>query len=335
MRTRPTEDEDAVREVFAGFFANESPIEVVRAAEPDGHDPDLWSKLAATGAPGMALPASVGGGDASLRDLAVVVEQWGAHLAPVPLVEHSVTTRLLHAAGAAAALVAGLAAGERIATLALRPAVDGIARLVPAGTVADVVVGCSLGEVTVSESAPPISGPRTTGDLPLADRDLTAGTSLGDHGDAWTRALDEWRGLMAIAHVGLARRAIEIGVAYVTERYQFGVPVGSFQAVQHGLADAATRLEGADLLANRALWALDEQLPEAGRLAGMALLFCSETARIATDRALQYHGGYGYAEEYDIQLYHRRATSWILQLGDPALEYARLAEEEFGPRRAA
>ena len=51
MHTRLTDDEEAVREVFDGFFSNESPIEVVRAAEPGGHDAELWAKLAATGAP--------------------------------------------------------------------------------------------------------------------------------------------------------------------------------------------------------------------------------------------------------------------------------------------
>jgi hypothetical protein len=253
----------------------------------------------------------------------------------VPLVEHAVTTRLLHAAGAAADLTGALAAGERIGTLALRPPTDGAARLVPAGAVADVVAALDGASLTITESVAPGSAPRTTGDLPLADRDLSGGTTVaGDHLVAWDRALDEWRALMAVAHVGLARRALEIGVAYVTERYQFDVPVGTFQAVQHGLADAATKLEGAHLLAQRALWALDTDAPGASRLAAMALLFSSETARFATDRSLQYHGGYGYAEEYDIQLYHRRATSWILQLGDPALEYARLADAELGPRTA-
>jgi alkylation response protein AidB-like acyl-CoA dehydrogenase len=63
----------------------------------------------------------------------------------------------------------------------------------------------------------------------------------------------------------------------------------------------------------------------------MALLFAAEAARFATDRSMQYHGGYGFSEEYDVQLYHRRATAWILQLGDPSLEYARLADGEFGP----
>ena len=333
MRTRLTDDEEAVREVFAGFFANESPVEVVRAAEPLGHDPALWSKLAETGAAGMAIPADAGGGDAELRDLGVVVEQWGAHLAPVPLVEHAVATRLLHTAGADADLVRALAGGEQIGTLALRPPLGGSARLVPAGAVADVGVALDDGSLPGTLSAPPGTARRTTGDLPLADRDISPAVAIGgDHVAGRDCALDEWRALMAIAHVGLARRAIEIGVAYVTERIQFDVPVGTFQAVQHGFADAATKLEGAALLAQRALWALDTDQPDVSRLAGMALLFSAETARFATDRSLQYHGGYGYAEEYDIQLYQRRATSWILQLADPALEYARLADAELGPR---
>jgi len=338
MRTRMTDDEEAIREVFAGFFEKECPTSVVRAAEPSGHDAGLWSKLCATGAPGMALPSEVGGGDACLRDLAIVVELWGRHLAPVPLVEHCVASRLVQALGGPADSLGRLASGEPIATLALRSPVAGSARLVPAGAVAGMVIAHDGDSVTLTESPPPGTGPRNTADLPLADRHVADGTPLATGAQAahaWSRALDEWRALMAIAHVGLAKQAIDIGVTYVTERIQFGVPVGTFQAVQHGLADAATNLAGADLLANRALWALDTDQPEASRLAGMALLFSAEAARFATDRSLQYHGGYGFAEEYDIQLFHRRASGWILQFGDPSLEYARLADAEFGPRKVA
>mgnify|MGYP002829141942 FL=1 len=138
-----------------------------------------------------------------------------------------------------------------------------------------------------------------------------------------------------MAYVGLAKRAIEIGVAYTKERIQFGVLIGTFQALQHGFADAATSVEGAHLLAQRAIWALETDQTGASRLAGMALLFAAESARFAADRSVQYHGGYGFSEEYDIQLYHRHATAWILQLGDPAAEYARLADAEFGPVKGA
>ncbi len=335
MHTRLTEDEEAIRQVFSGFFANECPIETVREAQPLGHDAALWGKLAETGAVAMTLPGDVGGGDASLRDMAIVVQEWGRHLAPVPLVEHTVASRVVNTTGADPAAVAELVDGRSIATLALRQPLDGSARLVPAGAVADMVVSHDRASIGLTKSAAPGTGPRNTADLPIADRDVSSSQTImssSDTGVVWQRALDEWRALMSIAYVGLAQRSIEITVDYVTQREQFGVPVGTFQAVQHGLADAATSVEGALLLANRALWALDTGEPEASRLSGMALLFSAESARFATDRALQYHGGYGFAEEYDIQLFHRRATGWILQLGDPSAEYARLADAEFGAR---
>jgi len=331
MHTRLTEDEEAVREVFAGFFANESPIEIVRAAEPGGHHPELWAKLASTGAPGMAVPAEVGGGGANLRDLAIVVETWGAHIAPVPLVEHAVAARLLYTLGASPNLLDPVVAADQIATLALRDPADGKARLVPAGAIADMVLARVDDEIVALRSAPSGAGPRNTGDLPLADRDVSDADPIAP-ATTWVRAMDEWRALMAVAHVGLARRALQLGVDYAKDRIQFDVPIGTFQAVKHGLADAATKLEGAHLLAHRAVWALDTDQPDGSRLAGMALLFAGETARFATDRSLQYHGGYGFAEEYDIQMYHRRASAWLLQLGEPGLEYARLADAEFGPR---
>ena len=78
MRTRYSEDEVAVRDAFFDFFANECPTTTVRAAaEGTGFDPALWSSLAAMGAPGMALPESLGGASAALTDLAVVADVAG------------------------------------------------------------------------------------------------------------------------------------------------------------------------------------------------------------------------------------------------------------------
>jgi len=223
-----------------------------------------------------------------------------------------------------------LANGGSLATMALRPPVDGILRFVPAGAVADVVLGHVDDGIVLDHSTPPGDALPNTGGLPLAHRRLPDNLISVDHG-AWSHAVDEWRALTAAAYVGLGRRVIEMGVEYSRERIQFGVPIGTFQALQQGYADASTRVEGAHLLAHRAAWALETRQPDASRLAGMALLFAAEAARFATDRSMQYHGGYGFSEEYDVQLYHRRATAWILQLGDPSLEYARLADAEFGP----
>ena len=90
-----TEDQEAIRDVFADFFTSETGPERARAAEPVGFDAAAWERLMETGAPGMGVDADLGGGGASLADLAVVAEEAGARIAPLPLVDHQVTARLL------------------------------------------------------------------------------------------------------------------------------------------------------------------------------------------------------------------------------------------------
>ena len=354
MRTRYSEDQQAVEEAFGDLFAREATPAAVRAAEAGcGFDRGLWSKLASAGAPGMAVPVEHGGGGASLVDLAVVAFEWGRRIAPVPLVEHAVTARLiaslaedgaadasLAGAGAAdASLAEAVAGGEPVATLTLRPTdPDGTARLVPAGAVAAVVAALSGDALVIGQQEPSGVARANTADLPVADRDLSGAAPVAYGAAAhraWDRALTEWKALMAVAYAGLASEVLAMGVAYTKQRHQFGVPVGSFQAVQHGLADAATRGEGARLLAFRAVCAVDARHHDGPRLASMALLFAAESARFAADRVLHYHGGYGYSAEYDVQLYYRRAAGWLLQLGDPATEVARLAEADLGGKRRA
>ncbi|MCY4664138.1 MAG: acyl-CoA/acyl-ACP dehydrogenase [Acidimicrobiaceae bacterium] len=343
MRTRYSEDQQAVAEAFGDLFAREATPEAVRAAEAGcGFDPDLWRKLAAAGAPQMAVPVADGGGGASLVDLAVVVHEWGRRIAPVPLVEHAVCARLLSAAsgeGPRRDLVSAVASGDVVATIAPGPVTDdGTARLVPAGAVADVVAARRGDDIVVARSRPPGTARPNTADLPLADRDLSDSLTVASGAPAaaaWDRTLSEWKALMAVAYAGLASEVLAMGVAYTQQRHQFGVPVGSFQAVQHGLADAATRSEGARLLAFRAVCAVDAGGADGARLAAMALLFSAEAARFAADRVLQYHGGYGYSAEYDVQLYYRRAAGWLLQLGEPSAEIARLADMDLGEKNRA
>ena len=338
MRTRYSEDQQAVGEAFSELFQREATPDAVRSAETGcGFDRGLWNKLALAGAPGMAAPAADTGGGASLVDLAVVVYEWGRRIAPVPLVEHAVAARLLCTDAGRSAPVdlrEAVISGELVATLALRPtAAGGTARLVPAGAVAEVVAGIRDGALVVGRGEPPGQARPNTADLPLADRDLSDAETLAT-GEAargaFEAALTEWKTLMAVAYAGLASEVLALGVAYVKQRHQFGVPVGSFQAVQHGLADAATHAEGARLLAFRAVCAVDGGTGGGARLASMALLFGAESARFASDRVLQYHGGYGYSAEYDVQLYYRRAAAWLLQLGEPATEVARLAGADLG-----
>jgi alkylation response protein AidB-like acyl-CoA dehydrogenase len=140
--------------------------------------------------------------------------------------------------------------------------------------------------------------------------------------------------LTAAALVGLGLKALDLALEYVMQRRAFGVLIGSFQTIQHRLADNVTALEGARLLAFEAAWAGDTGQPNTEDLATMAFLFASETAFKTAAESLQFHGGYGYTLEYDIQLYFRRAKAWPLVAGDPRPKHAELARRIYGPGEA-
>lgn len=335
-----SDDQTAIRDLFTAFFAREAPTSVARASEPLGFDPTLWERIREIGAPGMGAPTAFGGGGATLGDLVVVTESLGRSIAPVPLVEHLVAARLL--------ATADVVGGEAIATLAVRPATgDGRWRLVPAGAVADVVVGLDGDELVSVRSTPPGKAPANHASAPLADRDARSGARevIGTRAE-FERARDEWKVLLAAALAGIADAALDLGVEYAKSRQQFGVPIGSFQAVQHGLADLPALVDGARLLAHKAAWAGertepgrcdvdDNDVTDFSALASMAFLFATDAAARATDRSLHFHGGYGFSEEYDIQLYYRRARGWPLVFDDPGRECLRLADRLWGPSMRA
>lgn len=326
-----TDDQEALRASLRDFFESESPPEVVRAAEPLGFDRDLWRKVVEMGLPAIPVPAERGGGGAGLLELAIAAECLGRTLAPVPLIEAAAATALLAEVAPDHPWTAGAVAGDLLPTLALHPVTGGVARLVPAGAVADVVVA-RRGDALVAVRAPEppaASAVPNLGAMPIADRTLDGGeTTVLAEGPAAAAAHDgavrRWEALTAAALTGLAARALELGLGYVLERKAFGILIGGFQTVQHRLADDATALEGARLLAYKAAWARDAGLPDADALATMSLLFASETTFTTAADSLQMHGGYGYTLEYDVQLYFRRAKAWPLVAGDRRAAYAGL-----------
>ena len=328
------EDQQSLRAAFAEFFDKEATVDRVRAAEPLGFDQDLWAKLAGTGAVAMGLPEDAGGGGASSLDLALVAEQYGRRLAPVPFVECAAAGGILAAAGATG-LLGGVADGSTLPTLALSPARDGRLRLVPAGAVAEIVVALDGDRLIALRREP---GPRphveaipNLGSSPLADWPLDDGERIelaaGPQAvRLYQDGLSQWKLLTGAALGGLRASALELGVAYVKARKAFGVIIGSFQAIQHRLADLVVAGDGAQLLMYEAAWARDAGQPQAAALASMAFLFAADTAFRTTRECLQFHGGYGFTLEYDIQLYFRRAKAWPLALGDPKREYEHLAD---------
>ena len=329
-----TADQDALREATQRLYAKESHGERVRELEPQGFDPTLWEAVVAMGLPTMAVPETLGGAGASLTDLAAAVEVHGAHLGLVPLVETAVVARLLSrlATGEARDLLARIVEGAP-ATLCLQPSRDGSP---PAPTafaaVAEIIVLRSRDRICWLDAA---NGParRTVAGLAIADVSAAGARVLDSDDDAvaaFERALDEWRALTAVAQAGLARTTFEVGLQYAKDRHQFGVPIGSFQTLQHRFADLHERVDGSRLLAYEAVWALDEDDPTAPLRAAQASWYCGQVADEAAGFSLHVHGGYGFMVEYDVQLHVRRAKATRLLLGPPRQELQVIAERRWG-----
>jgi len=333
MQLAPSRDQEDLVALVRRFLEREVRPERVRASEPLGFDAALWRALSDLGVAGMGLARARGEAGSSLLDCALVAEALGAHLTPVPFAEVVAARAALETVDRARAALPELPGKDAPAlTLALLPARDGVFSLVPGGAVARAVIGLDGDELVLVERGPgeALASPRTLGDAPLANRSavgarrwtLARGAAARS---AIAQALDVWRVLTAAALSGLATRALELGVDYAKTREQFGVPIGSFQALAHRLADVSAAVEGARLLVREAAWAADQGERCASALAVAAHLFAGETAQQSAAESLHVHGGYGFTLDYDIQLYFRRAKAWSLALDVPAREQRELA----------
>jgi alkylation response protein AidB-like acyl-CoA dehydrogenase len=331
-----TTEEGQLVDVLRSVLQRDSSPERVRAAEGSGFDPELWVDLLGVGVPSMAatigdIPA------ASLFQLVLCAEQCGAALASAPVLEGLVASRLLARCGESAGPVLEAAGnGEVIVTVALGSSASGVASVVPAGSIADVVLALDGDELVAVFSDPPGERIENLGSLAVASRDLKSGSrsvlAIGSAAQsAFASALVDWKVLSAAQLAGLAAAALQLGVDYVKSREVFGAPIATFQTIAHRLADDATAVDGARLLTYKAGYAVDDGRDGGDILASMAWLFASETAVSVTRDALHYHGGYGFTTEYDIQLYFRRAKAYSLLWGDPRTEYGRLASLLFAP----
>lgn len=157
---------------------------------------------------------------------------------------------------------------------------------------------------------------------------IAIGTIAGqpDRIDGDADAIRAWGFLLEAARlVGAAAALIRYGVSYVSERHQFGVPVGSFQGVSHPLADAATSVQAADLLTRHAAYLADSD----GAVPLFPAVMAAAKARAASRQAAaivhQALGGYGFTLEADCQLYSRRIRAWTAAMPDPAPWLAKLA----------
>ena len=146
-------------------------------------------------------------------------------------------------------------------------------------------------------------------ELFIDDLRVPASDRVGDEGKGFKYLLDGLnpeRVLVAVEAAGIGYAALRRATTYGNERVVFGRPIGQNQGLAHPLADALIGLDAAVLMARKAAWLYDAGKP-CGREANMAKYLCSNAAFAAADRAVQIHGGFGYAAEYHVERYFRES----------------------------
>ena len=303
------DDQLAFRDAVRDLLDKECPPEAVRAAwdaAAGALDRGVWDRLADMGVLAACVPEPGGGLGLDEQALVLVLEETGRAALPHPIVETAAVAAPL--VGAGAGMVASNLGGPHVACAA-----DADRLLLhDAGANALHVVDRAAVGLTAVETVDRARRAATV------DWQRTRATLVTDDPAAVELAVDRGAFGAAAQLVGLGQRMLDKTVAYVAERHQFGVPVGSFQAVKHHLADALEKLAFARPAVYRAAHSLATGAETRARDVSMAKAMASDAARFAGRRALQCHGAIGYTVEHDLHLYLKRTWALAAAWGDAA-----------------
>jgi alkylation response protein AidB-like acyl-CoA dehydrogenase len=316
-----TDDQLAFAQAVRDLLAKEATPEVVRAAwaSPSGRTPELWSQMAEMGVVGLLAPEGVGGFGLSDVDLVRILAEAGYAGLTEPLADTAAVAvpaiRDHGESSEAEALLQRICAGQ--ATVAVGLSTDPTVLHAESAEVflMEAADGLHLVDRDVVELSPveSIDGSRRLAAVlwhPSPATRMSGGTAAAE--DARDRAA-----VAAAAELcGLGDRMLELTVGYVRERKQFGVPIGSFQAIKHHLADALLALEFAKPLVWRAAYSASVGDGRASLHASMAKAQASEAAEAVAAAALQCHGAIGYTVEYDLHLFMKRTWALARRAGD-------------------
>ena len=329
-----TEDQLLFQQSVRDFLTNEVTPDSIRALwETDsGRSAALWAQLAEMGLTGLTVPEAFGGLGMSELDFVLLAQEAGYVALPEPLVHVAlVAVPTLLACGDAElqqTWLPKIAAGEARVVVGLEQNL-----LVEDAHVADLLLlqrGAALYAVTAAQASlranPSVDPSRK---LFAVDFDPAAAQVLAE-GPAAAALIDGAldRGALGLAaqSLGLAQRMIDLAVHYTAERQQFGVAIGTFQAVKHHMANIAYKLEYARAPVARAAYALSEGLSTAPVSVSHAKLAACEVADLAAKNTMQVHGAMGYTWEVDLHLFMKKAWAFSNSWGDAAFHKARVAD---------
>ncbi len=327
-----SEEQTELVATVRSLLAKRSDSAAVRTAiaSEAGFDADLWQVLCEQiGVAALAVPEQHDGVGATLVESALVLEELGRALAPVPALSSLVTAEAVLAGAdddAAARLLPRLAAGEVGAFAVLE---DGQASAVLDADLADVLVvadGEHLYEVDPSSAqvswTPSMDQTLRLGALQV---DVATATRIGSAAPAVERAhLVGALGAVALS-VGCAQRGLDMTVAYSKDRVQFGRPIGSFQALKHRMADMLVLLEMSRSASWAAAYAVASGAPDAPALVHAAKSYVAEAVAQVAAETVQMHGGIAITWEHDAHLVFKRAHALGQLFGAPHVHRAALA----------
>ncbi|MDP7721265.1 acyl-CoA dehydrogenase family protein [Mycobacterium sp. TY814] len=350
-----SDTEDALRDGVRQLFADRCPPESVAKCydTPPQDFSGVWRTLAVElGVAGLLVPESLGGAGASAREAAVVMEEIGRAVAPVPYLSSAVlaTVALLRAGDTET--VSALASGELSAAL-----------VVPLSTAPwDAVTGLDVGDGGLSGQVTSVAGaaeagvlvvpvagpeglelhtvprdgdgvqvsPRLALDMtrPIADVQFSGASStfVGAGTEAVAAALHTGAALLASEQLGVAQWCFDTTLAYAKERKQFGRAIGSYQAIKHRLSDLWFEVSSAMSAARYAADTTARGDDDAAVAVSLAQAYCSGAAVHAAEECVQLHGGIGMTWEYPAHLFLKRAKSDQLVFGTAYRHRSRLGD---------
>jgi alkylation response protein AidB-like acyl-CoA dehydrogenase len=328
MKFDLSEDQSLLRQSTRDFLASEYPIERTRRlmeGDPRGYELQQWERLAEMGYPGLMLPPEVGGQGLGAVELAIVLEEAGRACMPGPYLDAVLAGNAL-AAGAQHALLAEMCAGKKLATIARADSpfataaptptrleggrVRGVKYFVPFAAQTDALV------VTTPDAVCLVSAPFSVNPLPTFDPAQRFGAVRFDHPatvigpPSLLQRTDELGAVGAAAMLlGLMSRCLEMTLAYVQTRQAFKRPIGSFQALQHRLADMLLKTESTRSAVYRAAWCLEVGDADTALACAAAKAYAGDAARLVCGESIQMHGGIGFTWELDLHFYFKRAKT--------------------------
>ena len=358
-----SDDLKLLREQARKFLGERSPPQAVRkileGAAP--YDAELWQAVAGMGWLGAAVPEPYGGAGLGYDGLCVLAEEMGHALAPIPFSSSIyLASEAILAAGSEAqkqAYLPRLVTGERIGTLAFAEGagnpdttriqarvasgkLSGTKLPVPDGGIADfaVVVADGVGKASLylvdlrdagvkRTSLKGLDPTRNQAKLEFQDVPAEPLGPAGQGLDLIRALLDRAAVLIAFEQVGGAQACLDMARTYATERYAFGRPIGSFQAIKHKLADVYVATELARSNAYYGAWALSSDAAELPIAAAAARVSAIDAFHLASKENIQTNGGMGFTWEADCHLYYRRAKLLATAIGTAPYWKDRLISE--------